>query len=273
MQCAPFRRCAPSLAALRAGGAVSPGESLDGVRHAASRAGTVCRRPVPFPSVSASGRPSKGNRARDGKPAVRSRAVYRRRRLFVGLLALIVLGGAWGGVSAIAGALGDPSEEAAPDETAAATPGPTQTPTPTVTTATKGYHPVACRLDALDVRDHVANAAFATGAPVPFDLALVNSGAVPCLLESGSATLGVIVYSGPDRIWSSLDCPQEPAERELLLDVGVSAELVTTWDQVRSAPGCPDGKPAAPPGTYRAVLSVDGGGVADLPWERVFTIR
>ena len=197
--------------------------------------------------------------------------MYRRRRLVVGLLALVLLGGVWFGVSAISGALAGPPAD--PDPAAAATSSPGAEPTPTVTAATKGYVPVACLPEALDVRDHVAATAVALGSAVAFDLELVNAGTVPCLLEGGSAALGVVVYSGPDRVWSSSDCPQEPTERALLLDVGVGAELVATWDQVRSAPGCPDGQTAVQPGSYRALISLGDGTAGALEWEREFRIE
>ncbi len=217
------------------------------------------------------GRPSGGARpgtARQpgGAPPARS-AVYRRRRLVVGLVAFLVLVALGFGIAAIAGAFRGDGEPAGD-----ATPAPTVSASPTVT-ATAGFQPEACLPGVLEIRDREGTASFPVGAAVPFDITLTNGGTVPCLVEGGSATLGVVVYSGSDRIWSSVDCPAEPTERELLLDVGDAADLQVTWDQVRSAPGCPEGQSAAQPGSYKALVTLDGGGSAALGWERAFTVE
>jgi hypothetical protein len=239
---------------------------------------TVC-------GVSTTGRPPGGSAGRSsggpgGRPPGSARtaparkpgspaksAVYRRRRLVAGLIGLLVLVALAFGIAAIAGAFGGGGEPAG-----GGTPAPTATPSPTVS-ATAGYKPEACRPGVLQIRDGASATTFAAGAAVPFDITLTNAGAVPCLIEAGSATLGVVIYSGADRIWSSVDCPQDPAEREMLLDLGITADLAASWDQVRSAPGCAEGQPAVQPGTYKALVTLDGGGSAALGWERIFTIE
>lgn len=200
--------------------------------------------------------------------------MYRRRRLAVALAATMLVLGVVGGVSAIGNAVGGAGREDEDQRTAAEpTPSPTATPTPTPTpTATPGYQPVRCEATALEITEAAGQTAVPAGEPVDLDLRLTNAGTVPCLLEVGSATLGVVIFSGSDRIWSSTDCPDGPAERLFLLDTGAAAELTVQWDQKRSAPGCPDGRPTAQPGTYRALVTVDGGGTAALGWERVFTV-
>lgn len=196
--------------------------------------------------------------------------MYRRRRLVVAVIALLVVIGLGFGVAAIAGAFGG-DDAAAGDPTP--TPSVSPTPTPTVS-ATAGFQPEACAPGVLEIRDGASATAFAPGVAVPFDVTLTNTGSVPCLIEAGSAMLGLLIYSGPeDRIWSSLDCAEEPSERELLLDVDVAAEITASWEQVRSAPGCPEEQRAAQPGTYKALVTLDGGGSAALGWERVFTIE
>lgn len=209
-----------------------------------------------------------------GRPrASGSRAVYRRRRLVAGILGLGVLLGLGAGVTALAGALGGQGGEGVP----AASPSPTPTPTAAPTaSATPGYQPGPCPSSALTITEPVpAPGTFAPGTPVPFELVLENTGTVPCLFDAGAAVLGVLVHSGTDRIWSSLDCPPDgaPAERRMLLDVAAQVEVTAVWDQQRSAPGCPEPQPAAQPGGYRAVVTVDGGGSAVLGWTRTFAIE
>ena len=190
-----------------------------------------------------------------------------------GILGLGLLLGLGAGVTALAGALRGDGDDAP----RAAAPSPTPTPSVTPTaSATPGYQPQPCLSSALTISEPApAPGSFALGAPVPFQLVLTNGGTVPCLFDAGSAVLGVVVHSGADRIWSSLDCPTEgvPAERRMLLDVGTQVEVAAVWDQRRSAPGCPDGQPEAQPGGYRAVVTVDGGGSAVLGWTRSFTVE
>lgn len=197
-----------------------------------------------------------------------SPAVYRRRRIVAALLALLLLGalgvGAIALVSAIQGGE-DGSVVAEP------TPGPTPTAAPEPS-ATAGYVPVACTSDALAVTETTADETYPGGAPVTFTLAVSNVGPVPCLVDGGAAALGVVVTSGADRVWASVDCAGEAPQRRLLLDVEASEELTVTWEQDRSAPGCPASEEQAAPGTYRAALTTDGGGSILATWEHTFAI-
>lgn len=190
----------------------------------------------------------------------------------VAVVALVVLGAVIWGVVALAARLGErePAVGAAPSSSATPTPTPSTAPTPS---ATPGYQPVACPSDVLEITEAGAASTVAAGSPVSFELVVTNAGPVPCLLEAGAGTLGVVIHSGADRIWSSVDCAEDAPDRRLLLDVGAQAELSATWDQVRSAPGCPQGQQPARRGAYRAAVTTDGGGSAVLGWMRTFTIE
>lgn len=191
-----------------------------------------------------------------------------------GIVGLGLLLGLGAGVTALAGALAGGDGDAA---VATATTRPTPTPSATPTaSASPGYQPEACPSSVLTISEPVPPpASFALGAPVPFELVLTNAGTVPCLFDAGAAVLGVVVHSGADRIWSSIDCLEDgaAAERRMLLDVGAQVELSAAWDQARSTPGCNEGQPQSQPGGYRAVVTVDGGGSAVLGWTRSFTIQ
>jgi len=201
--------------------------------------------------------------------------VYRRRRIVVGVLALAVLVAIVIGVTSLVGGGGTDAGDAAPNA-AAATPASTRTatasPTP-VPTVTVGFEPTACAPGALEVIGTGSADAYATGASIAFSLTVTNVGPVPCLVDGGTANLGVIVTSGEDRVWASTDCPAGEAERPLLLDTGAVERVAVRWDQVRSAPGCPGGQPSALPGTYRAVGTLDGGRTAAPGWETIFLIQ
>lgn len=188
----------------------------------------------------------------------------------MGILALTILVGMTFGVVAIAGAVQDSSARAATADGAAAAATPTPTSTPT---ASSGYVPVACARDALSVTESTARESYAAGSTVAFSLTVVNDGLVPCLIDGGSASLGVVITSGTDRVWSSVHCPQGTTERPLLLDVGASHQATVSWSQERSATGCPAGLGSVEPGTYRAVVTATGGMSTVPSWEWLFAIR
>ncbi len=172
-------------------------------------------------------------------------------------------------VSAVQGAESDPADVgSAADPTVAASATPTPEPS-----ATAGYVPIACATDALQVAETSARESYAGGSPVTFTLSVTNVGTVPCLLDGGTASLGVVVTSGADRVWASVDCPGGDAERRLLLDVGSSEGLTVTWEQERSEPGCPASDAAVGEGTYRASVTTDGAGSVLASWEHPFTIE
>jgi hypothetical protein len=225
-----------------------------------------------------------------GSPAPRRKpdpAVYRRRRIVVGGLALLVLVGVVLGVSALAravaggGAVASPSPTVSAGANAQATPGSTATPTaggtpaPTVSatpTYTTGFVPTSCTPEALTITGSTSSTSYGAGGVVTFSVTLTNTGTVPCLVDGGSGTVGVVVYSGADRIWASTDCPKPPEERPLLLDVGAVENLRIPWSQRRSAPGCPGGDDVARPGAYQALITTDGGATTQAGWQKIFLI-
>jgi hypothetical protein len=82
----------------------------------------------------------------------------------------------------------------------------------------------------------------------------------------------VLVTSGSDRIWSSLDCAVEGAdgsERMLLLAQGAQEAAGVPWARVRSDETCTAGLPEPRAGTYHAIATLVGAQSADL----VFTLE
>ena len=201
--------------------------------------------------------------------------MYRRRRIVVGTLALAVLIAIVLGVTSLVGGGGAGADDDDP-AAAAATPTSSRTatasPTP-VPTVTVGFEPTDCVPGALEVIGAGAADAYAAGASIAFSLTVTNVGPVPCLVDGGTANLGVLITSGEDRVWASTDCPAGETERPLLLDTGAVERVSVRWDQVRSAPGCPGGQSMALPGTYRAAATLDGGRTAAPGWETIFLIQ
>ena len=142
------------------------------------------------------------------------------------------------------------------------------------------------------------------GAGMSIEATLTNEGGDACLLDIGGASLGAVINSGDQTVWTSTTCPAEPTERPLLVDVGESARASLTWSGMSTAAGCSPSEPAPDPtpspettaaqdpsaspgasaspspspvnpnvaaaGTYRLHLQFDG---TDITGEQVFLIQ
>jgi hypothetical protein len=140
-----------------------------------------------------------------------------------------------------------PTLSAAPDPTAdpSASPGPT---------STAGAEP--CADDVLDVTATTDAESYAVGARAALTLVIKNTGAVPCTRAVGQGAVELVITSGDDRIWSSDDCAPGGDTGETVLAPGAEQTAEATWSGTRSAAGCPQGQPAAQPGTYRVAARV-----------------
>ncbi|WP_200936139.1 hypothetical protein [Microbacterium sp. Leaf151] len=205
-----------------------------------------------------------------------SPAVYRRRRLAAGLLALIVIGlvvwlvaaPPWR-VAPTAAPSSDPSASAtsaSPSATAAApsavatpTAGSTATPTPSVPAG-----PIECTAANITVEALSDKAEYAQGENPQLSIRLSNASATPCVLNVGTSAQSFTVTSGTDVWWRSTDCQSEPSDMEVTLAAGqvVTSSAPLTWDRTRSSVSSCDGeRPYAPGGGATYHLSVSIGGI------------
>ncbi|HWS58031.1 MAG TPA: hypothetical protein VN257_05785 [Actinotalea sp.] len=118
--------------------------------------------------------------------------------------------------------------------------------------------PVACAAADLAVTLTADGRSYPAGTAPTFALAVTNNGSSSCTLDGGEANREVLVTSGSDRIWSSLDCLADPVEQLQLLESGGRFEATVAWPRVRSAQGCPADLAEPRPGTYTAVATVLG---------------
>ena len=112
---------------------------------------------------------------------------------------------------------------------------------------------------------------YAAGATPTFTVAITNVSGSSCTVDAGTAVLEVLVTSGSDRIWSSLDCAvqgSEGAERMLLLSDGAQEAAAVPWSRSRSNATCDAGLPEPRTGTYHAMAKLAGAQSGDL----VFTL-
>jgi hypothetical protein len=187
----------------------------------------------PRKTVSASG-------SRNGSGATRkpSAAVYRRRRLFVGIALLLAAAIGFGGfamASAFSGAehtsSTDPTETApapgaSPSESPSSTPTPTPTPTP------------SCNQDLVTVSASTDKAAYGPGENPLLSLKVTNGGTMPCEVNIGTSQMEFVVTSGADRIFSSKDCQAKSEDLVKTIAPGASETANFPWARNRTLEGC-----------------------------------
>lgn len=176
--------------------------------------------------------------------------VYWVRRLVVIALVVVLVVGAFLVAQALRGGAAGPSDGGQPAVT--------DVPTDSAAEDVAAEGPAACAPTDLAVTLTTDAGSYAPGTPVVLTVAITNNAATSCTVDAGEASREIVVTSGTDRIWSSFDCPTEPAERLLLLPSGARDEVAITWGRTRSAAGCPADQPAPRAGTYTAVASVAG---------------
>lgn len=177
--------------------------------------------------------------------------VYWIRRLLMVLAAVVVVLV----VAALVRAALEP-DGAAPDDVDAAEVADGEAPADTAAADPGG--PAACTAADLALTLTTSTRSYPAGALPVFTVAITNTGTVSCTVDAGDAAREILITSGSDRIWSSLDCPAEAAERLLLLEPGARDAVDVTWPRVRSAEGCATGLAEPRAGTYNAVTTLLG---------------
>jgi hypothetical protein len=184
--------------------------------------------------------------------------VYWVRRLLLLLVVVVVAAVAWSVAQGARGGAAEASEEATGETTedaadpaaegdaAVVEPGPVE----------GDAGPAACTPVDLALTLTTATRSFGPEEQPVFTAGITNTGAAACTVDAGDAAREIVITSGTDRIWSSLDCPVESPARLLLLEAGARDEVEVTWPRVRSAAGCPADLPAPRAGTYSAVMTV-----------------
>jgi len=110
-----------------------------------------------------------------------------------------------------------------------------------------------CRDTDLAVTVTAGGTTFGPGQRPRLTLVVTNRAPVACTRDLGGTAREIRVVSGADRVWSSDDCSPGGAADVVLLQPAASRSFPVTWSRSRSRPGCPTDRPAAGPGTYRAI--------------------
>ncbi|CAL4858674.1 hypothetical protein MMM2322_00310 [Microbacterium sp. MM2322] len=228
--------------------------------------------------------------------------MYRRRRLAVLLLALLIVGGivalvVWQPWRAMTDAASQPaggaSASATPAPTSSAAPSastPTATPSPRVTSSADGdtgaqgdgdgesdggtaSDVAPCTTGDVTVTATTDKSSYGTGELPKLSITLVNDTDLPCLINVGTAAQTFEITSGSDTWWRSTDCQSEPSDQIVQLDAGKTVTSATpiVWDRTRSAVDTCDGdRQKALPGWYNLAVTIGGIGSVE---PASFTLR
>ena len=208
-----------------------------------------------------------------GRP---SPAVYRRRRIVAGVLALlVVIGLVVGIVTAVNALRGD---GAAASETEATIPGPDSTApameagaaAPAATAAPAASKPAAskpasgeapaeepapdapklCPGASVQVAATTDATSYPAGVSPMLTMTITNSGTEACDVNVGTSQMEFLVTSGSDRIFSSVDCMQASQDLIRTIEPNSVETAKFGWERLRSAPGCTQVPSNPNPGTY-----------------------
>ena len=181
-----------------------------------------------------------------GAPRRPSPAVYRRRRLVAGLLALVVLIGLGFAVAAGVRAVSGGKETASAESTV---------PVPMLTTPAAGPAASApaegketgapaeepetlCPAGSVKVVAATDAEVYPAGATPVLTLTVTNTGESDCEINVGTSQMEFLVTSGSDRIFSSVDCQDGAQDLVKKVKAGASETANFPWNRNRSAPGC-----------------------------------
>ncbi|MCD2190755.1 hypothetical protein [Actinomycetospora soli] len=91
-----------------------------------------------------------------------------------------------------------------------------------------------------------------------FSLVVTNTGKEPCTRDLGPARTAMAVVIKPgDGLWGSDDCAPGGDPDVRTLAPGQEQVFSVRWAGRTSAPGCPSGREAVPPGSYQLLTRLD----------------
>lgn len=206
------------------------------------------------------GQGSGGSRANGGTRTV-SPAVYRRRRLVVAVLALLVIAGLVAGGIALTRMLTGGPAEADGTTAAPAQSGPSSESGEGDEAATASASPSPSAQTGCDEAQVVVESAtdesvYPAGKNPVLTLTVTNKGDKPCEVNVGTSQMEFLVTSGDDRVFSSRDCQAESADLMQKIGPGKTEKANFTWERNRTSPGCKPVETSPKPGYYVLVTKL-----------------
>lgn len=181
-----------------------------------------------------------------GKPLAR---VYRRRRITVAVLALVLVGLIVWGVTAVVGMFGaDEDPKGSNPTTAEASPSASE---PSGETESN-----ACKAGEITITASTDKQSYASEEDPVLTLGIENTSKRDCELNVGTSQQEFLISSGSDRIFSTVDCLSNGEDVVLGFAAGQKESAKFTWNRNRSAPGCKSVNAKPLPGTYKFTAAI-----------------
>jgi hypothetical protein len=141
-------------------------------------------------------------------------------------------------------------------------------PTATTSMRSKKHRPVdtstpmampsaPCRADDIAVTPSVPEPVAGSDIQLVLDLSTITAPA--CYWHLSGRSLALRITSGPDLIWTTVQCARSIPSEDLVLRSTQPTQVHITWDAKRSEPGCPRLTAWALPGTYHLHVAALGG--------------
>lgn len=179
--------------------------------------------------------------------------MYRRRRLAVAVLGLLVLAALAVGGAAMAGLLG--GQDGAGDPSAAASTSPGLSagrtpPTPSAAPTSTGAGPSSsgkCDPASVVVVAATDERTYSPDETPVLSLVIRNKGAAPCTVNVGTSQMEFVLTRGDDRVFSSVDCQESSEDLDRVIEPKGEERATFEWARNRTVPGCTvvDGEPGA----------------------------
>ena len=192
--------------------------------------------------------PARTGKRRKRKLSEKQRRIYRRRRIVVGVVLVLVLAlvgfcvysigrGAFAVGALVAGHDVGIARKAVPD--------------PTPSTGVRD-----CVEDSISLELSTTTQTVPVGGSIDFAAGIVYNGTVSCLIDGSDANRVLTITSGDDQVWRSDSCPVE--SRMLMMAQGDKDIQTMRWNTNRSGSECVDDAdlPKVGAGTYMAQLSL-----------------
>jgi hypothetical protein len=114
-----------------------------------------------------------------------------------------------------------------------------------------------CAADDIAVTPSVPKPVGGSDISLLLELSTITSPA--CDWKMSGSTLALRITSGPDLIWTTVQCARSIPAQDLVLRNTQVTSVRVTWNAKRSEPGCPRATAWALPGTYHLHVAALGG--------------
>lgn len=181
-----------------------------------------------------------------------SARVYRRRRITVAVLALVLIGLLAWGISAVVGMFSAEQPQAPQSQGQNVQASPSPSSSEQADEASQNL----CKSGEIEVVASLDKRNYAPEENPVLTLSIENTSKRDCEINVGTSQQEFLISSGSDRIFSTVDCLANSEDVLLKFAAGQKESAKFSWDRKRSAPGCKAINAQPLPGTYKFIAAL-----------------